>query len=42
MRTKTVIDGLKNSQKFRIIFKGDGSENDVYDNQANDGNVCYS
>lgn len=29
MRTKTVIDGFKNSQKFRVIFKGDGSENDV-------------
>jgi hypothetical protein len=29
MRTKTVIDGFKNSQKFRIIFKGDGSENDI-------------
>jgi len=29
MRTKTVIDGLKNSQKFRVIFKGDGSENDI-------------
>jgi hypothetical protein len=29
MRRKTVIDGLKNSQKFRVIFKGDGSENDV-------------
>jgi hypothetical protein len=29
MRTKTVIDGFKNSQKFRVIFKGDGSENDM-------------
>jgi len=29
MRTKTVIHGFKNSQKFRIIFKGDGSENEV-------------
>ena len=29
MRTKTVIEGFKNSQKFRVIFKGDGSENDV-------------
>ena len=29
MRTKTVIEGLKNSQKFRVIFKGDGSENDI-------------
>ena len=29
MRRKTVIDGFKNSQKFRVIFKGDGSENDV-------------
>ena len=29
MRTKTIIDGFKNSQKFRVIFKGDGSENDV-------------
>ena len=29
MRTKTIIDGFKNSQKFRIIFKGDGSENDI-------------
>jgi hypothetical protein len=29
MRTKTIIDGLKNSQKFRVIFKGDGSENDI-------------
>ena len=29
MGTKTVIKGLKNSQKFRIIFKGDGSENDI-------------
>jgi len=29
MRTKTVIDGFKNSQKFRVIFKGDGSENDI-------------
>ena len=29
MRTPTVIYGLKNSQKIRIIFKGDGSENDV-------------
>ena len=29
MRRKTVIEGFKNSQKFRVIFKGDGSENDV-------------
>ena len=29
MRTKTIITGLKNSQKFRVIFKGDGSENDI-------------
>jgi hypothetical protein len=29
MRTKTVIDGFKNSQKFRVIFKGDGSENEI-------------
>jgi hypothetical protein len=29
MRTKTIIDGFKNSQKFRVIFKGDGSENDI-------------
>jgi hypothetical protein len=29
MRTKTVIEGFNNSQKFRVIFKGDGSENDV-------------
>ena len=29
MRTKTVIEGFKNSQKFRVIFKGDGSENDI-------------
>jgi hypothetical protein len=29
MRTKTIVDGFKNSQKFRVIFKGDGSENDI-------------
>jgi hypothetical protein len=29
MRTKNIVDGLKNSQKFRVIFKGDGSENDI-------------
>jgi hypothetical protein len=29
MRTPTIIYGLKNSQKVRIIFKGDGSENDI-------------
>jgi hypothetical protein len=29
MRTPSIIKGLKNSQKFRVIFKGDGSENDV-------------
>lgn len=29
MRTPTIIDGFKNSQKFRVIFKGDGSENDI-------------
>jgi len=29
MRTPTIINGLKNSQKFRVIFKGDGSENDI-------------
>jgi hypothetical protein len=29
MRTPTIIDGLRNSQKFRVIFKGDGSENDI-------------
>lgn len=29
MRTPTIISGLKNSQKFRVIFKGDGSENDI-------------
>jgi len=29
MRTKTVFHGLKNSQKVRVIFKGDGSENDI-------------
>ena len=29
MRTPTIIYGLKNSQKVRVIFKGDGSENDI-------------
>ena len=29
MRTKTLAHGLKNSQKVRVIFKGDGSENDI-------------
>lgn len=29
MRRKTIINGFKNSQKFRVIFKGDGSENDI-------------
>jgi hypothetical protein len=29
MRTPTIIYGLKNSQKIRVIFKGDGSENDI-------------
>ena len=29
MRTPTIIYGLKNSQKIRILFKGDGSENDI-------------
>jgi hypothetical protein len=29
MRTPAIIKGLKNSQKFRVIFKGDGSENDI-------------
>ena len=29
MRTKSIIEGFKNSQKFRVIFKGDGSENDI-------------
>jgi len=29
MRTPAIIKGLKNSQKFRVIFKGDGSEDDV-------------
>jgi hypothetical protein len=29
MRTKTIIDGFNNSQRFRVIFKGDGSENDI-------------
>ena len=29
MRTPTIIYGFKNSQKFRVIFKGDGSENDI-------------
>lgn len=29
MRTPTIIRGFKNSQKFRVIFKGDGSENDI-------------
>jgi hypothetical protein len=29
MRTPTIIEGFKNSQKFRVIFKGDGSENDI-------------
>jgi hypothetical protein len=29
MRTKTIMNGFKNSQKFRVIFKGDGSENDI-------------
>ena len=29
MRAKTIISGFKNSQKFRVIFKGDGSENDI-------------
>ena len=29
MRTPTIIDGFKNSQKFRVIFKGNGSENDI-------------
>jgi len=29
MRTPTIIYGLKNSQKLRVLFKGDGSENDI-------------
>lgn len=29
MRTKTVIDGFKNSQKFRVLFKNGGSEYDI-------------
>ena len=29
MRTKTIVDGLKNSQKFRVIFKNGGSEYDI-------------
>ena len=29
MRTPTIIYGFKNSQKFRVIFNGDGSENDI-------------
>lgn len=29
MRRKSIINGFKNSQKFRVIFKGDGSENDI-------------
>jgi hypothetical protein len=29
MRTPTIIYGFKNSQKFRVIFKGDGSENEI-------------
>ena len=29
MRTKTLAYGLKNSQKIRVIFKGEGSENDI-------------
>ena len=29
MRTPTIIYGLKNSQKIRIIFKADGSENEI-------------
>jgi hypothetical protein len=29
MRTQTIVQGFKNSQKFRVIFKGDGSENDI-------------
>jgi len=29
MRTKTIIDGFNNSQRFRVIFKGDGSEHDI-------------
>jgi len=29
MRTHTIIYGFKNSQKFRVIFKGDGSENEI-------------
>jgi hypothetical protein len=29
MRTPTIIYGFKNSQKFRIIFKSDGSENEI-------------
>jgi hypothetical protein len=28
MRTKTIIAGLRNNQRFRVMFKGDGSEND--------------
>ena len=29
MRLKTIIPGFKNSQKFRVIFKNSGSENDI-------------
>jgi len=29
MRRKQIIKGFKNNQKFRVIFKGDGSENDI-------------
>jgi hypothetical protein len=29
VRRKTIIEGFKNSQKFRVIFKGDGSENEI-------------
>jgi hypothetical protein len=29
MRTQTIVKGFKNSQKFRVIFRGNGSGNDT-------------
>ena len=29
MRRKTIIDGFRNGQKFRVIFRNGGSEYDV-------------
>ena len=29
MRRKTIIDGFRNGQKFRVIFRNGGSENDI-------------